>query len=194
METDRHAAIDWNAQLVDQLEFHWEHQLRPRLTGLTDAEYFWEPADGCWNVRRRGTSPAPISAGDGEFTMDYAMPPNDPEPVTTIAWRLAHLIVGVLGSRNATHFGGPPADYPTFRYAGTADEALRQLDQAHAAWIAGVRGLGAEGLAWPAGPSEGDGQYANCPMAELILHIHREVIHHGAEISLLRDLYLRRSD
>jgi len=29
-------------------------------------------------------------------------------------------------------------------------------------------------------------------MAALVLHIHREVIHHGAEISLLRDLYLHR--
>jgi hypothetical protein len=27
------------------------------------------------------------------------------------------------------------------------------------------------------------------PMAGLVLHISREVIHHGAEISLLRDLY-----
>ena len=26
-------------------------------------------------------------------------------------------------------------------------------------------------------------------MAALVLHIHREVIHHGAEVSLLRDLY-----
>jgi hypothetical protein len=29
-------------------------------------------------------------------------------------------------------------------------------------------------------------------MAALVLHIHREVIHHGAEISLLRDIYSRR--
>ena len=29
-------------------------------------------------------------------------------------------------------------------------------------------------------------------MAALILHIHRELIHHGAEICLLRDLYLRQ--
>jgi len=33
---------------------------------------------------------------------------------------------------------------------------------------------------------------ADHPLAGLILHINREVIHHGAEISLLRDLYLRR--
>jgi hypothetical protein len=29
-------------------------------------------------------------------------------------------------------------------------------------------------------------------MAELVLHINREVIHHGAEIALLRDLYAHR--
>jgi hypothetical protein len=36
-----------------------------------------------------------------------------------------------------------------------------------------------------AGASPGD-------QADLVLHIHREAIHHGAEVSLLRDLYLRR--
>jgi hypothetical protein len=30
-------------------------------------------------------------------------------------------------------------------------------------------------------------------MAELVLHINREAIHHGAEIALLRDLYANRS-
>jgi hypothetical protein len=37
-----------------------------------------------------------------------------------------------------------------------------------------------------------DQPYAGLSMAALVLHIHREVIHHGAEICLLRDLYLRR--
>ncbi len=52
-----------------------------------------------------------------------------------------------------------------------------------------MRGLGAAGLAEPCGPAEGP--FAEFSMAALVLHIHREVIHHGAEISLLRDLYLR---
>ena len=30
------------------------------------------------------------------------------------------------------------------------------------------------------------------PIAKIVMHIHREVIHHGAEICLLRDLYLRK--
>jgi hypothetical protein len=59
----------------------------------------------------------------------------------------------------------------------------------YAAWIKGVRALGATGRSPPCGPAEGP--YADLTMAALVLHIHREVIHHGAEICLLRDLYLR---
>jgi hypothetical protein len=182
--------IDWNAELIAQLDGHWQHQLRPRLDGLTDEEYFWEPVPGCWSIRRRGESTAPMPLGSGDFTADFAMPPPDPAPVTTIAWRLAHIIMGCFGMRNAAHFGGPPVDYQTFAYAGTAAQALGQLDDAHAAWIKGVRGLGTDGLARPCGPAEGP--FAEYSMAALVLHIHREVIHHGAEISLLRDLYLHR--
>jgi hypothetical protein len=50
--------IDWSAELVGQLDSHWRDQLRPRLDGLTDEEYFWEPAAGCWNVRPRTDLPA----------------------------------------------------------------------------------------------------------------------------------------
>ena len=106
--------MDWTATLVEQLEWHWKGQLRPRLDGLTDHEYFWEPVPECWNVRRRGTGTAPVMAGTGEFTIDYAFPPPDPAPVTTIAWRLAHVIVGVFGMRSAQHFGGPAMDYENF--------------------------------------------------------------------------------
>jgi hypothetical protein len=67
--------IDWNAELVDQLESHWQHQLRPRLDGLTEDEYLWQPVPGCWTISRRGESSAPVSLGAGEFTMDYALPP-----------------------------------------------------------------------------------------------------------------------
>ncbi|MFF3764025.1 DinB family protein [Streptomyces sp. NPDC001922] len=183
-------AIDWNEQLVEQLDLHWRNQLRPRLDGLSDDEYFWEPVPGCWSLRPRGESTAPITAGAGDLTIDYAVPEPDPPRVTTVAWRLAHLIVGVFGARVGSHFGGPPVDYRSFTYAGTAEEALAQLDTAYAAWTAGARGLGEEELARPCGPAEGP--YAEVPMATLVLHINREAIHHGAEIALLRDLYRHR--
>lgn len=178
----------WTTLLVDQLEWHWNGQLRPRLEGLTDAEYLWEPAPGAWNVRTRaGPGPGP---GRGPFTVDFTYPEPDPAPVTTIAWRLAHVIVGVFGMRAESHFGGPPASYEDFPYAGTAAEALRQLDDTHDAWITGVRGLDDEALARPVGAAEQ--RFEKDSMARLVLHIHREAIHHGAEISLLRDLYEAR--
>jgi hypothetical protein len=91
--------VDWPFQLAEQLDWHWRAQLRPRLNGLTDEEYRWEPVPGAWNVRPRGTGTAPIAVGPAE---------------------------------------GPWADHS---------------------------------------------------MAELVLHINRETLHHGAEIALLRDLY-----
>jgi hypothetical protein len=202
MDTDRYVDLDWNKELLDQLEFHWENQLRPRLNGLTDEEYFWEPVPGCWSIRPRVQATTPLAMGPGEFVMDYALPPHDVEPVTTIAWRLAHVIVGVFHSRTAAHFGGAPerpgatgwrarTEWATWDYATTAAEALRQLDAAYADWIKGVRGLGADGLARPCGPEE---PFPEASMAGLVLHIHREVIHHGAEISLLRDLYQWHGD
>jgi hypothetical protein len=182
--------MDWNTLLVDQVDWLWRNQLRSRLDGMTDDEYFWEPVPGCWSVRPRGQSMAPIAVGSGDFVLEYAYPEPDPVPVTTIAWRLAHIIVGVLGQRIASHFGGPPAEWRTFPYAGTAAGALGQLDDGYAAWTKGVRELGADGLARPCGPAEGP--FAAAPMAELVLHINKEIIHHAAEIALLRDLYLRK--
>lgn len=164
--------------LADQLDFHWTHQLRPRLDGLTDDEYFWEPVRGCWTVHPRATG----------TVVDFAYPPPQPEPFTTIAWRLAHVIVGVLAMRNHSHFGGPPADYESWPYAPSAAGALDQLDDAYARWIAGVRALTAADLAQPCGPAEGP--YADHSMATLVLHINREMIHHGAEIACIRDLYI----
>jgi hypothetical protein len=55
-----------------------------------------------------------------------------------------------------------------------------------------VRSLGAGGIARPQcaiSPPE----FADAPMAKLILYTNLEIIHHGAEVSLLRDLYLWRS-
>jgi hypothetical protein len=190
MDTDRHVDLDWNEELVTQLEWHWDHQLRARLQGLTDAEYFWEPVPGCWSVRPRAAATTSLAMGAGEYVVDFAMPAPQPEPVTTIAWRLAHITVGCFAARTHSHFGGPLVDWGTWEYAATAAAALRQLDEQHESWMKGVRGLGATGLAHPVGPAEGP--FAESPMATLVLHINREVIHHGAEISLLRDLYLRQ--
>lgn len=165
--------LDWNRTLREQWEFHWNHELRARLDGLTDDEYFFSPVPDAWSVRPRGRGAAPVQAGAGDFT--------------TIAWRLGHVIVGVLAARNAAHFGAPAASHETWEYAGSAAAALDQLDAQLNVWLAGVRGLGEAGLRVPVGTKE---LFPEAPMADLVLHIHRELIHHLSEVCLLRDLHL----
>lgn len=183
--------LNITAELVEQIDWHWRNQMRPRLNGLTDEEYFWEPVAGAWSVRRKVDSTVEAQPGGGDWTVDFAWPEPVPAPVTTIAWRLAHILVGVLGARFAGHFGGEPCDYYSYDYPTTADEALRRLDELYARWLAGISSWTAADLAVPVGNAEPP-QYAEASRATLVLHINRELIHHFAEIALLRDLYANR--
>ena len=180
-------ARGWNETLRDQLDFHYRQLFRPRLAGLTDAEYLWEPAPGAWSIRPRDTSTSPAPIGAGDFQRDDAPDEPDPAPVTTIAWRIAHITVECLAIRTMNHFDGPPAHWETWEYTDSADRARAQMDAAYDAWSAGVKRLGEQGLARPVG--EHEGPWAESPYADLVLHLNRELIHHGAEICLLRDLY-----
>lgn len=46
----------WKPLLRDQLARHWTNQLRDRLDGLTDDEYFWKPALHTHQQTRREAS------------------------------------------------------------------------------------------------------------------------------------------
>jgi hypothetical protein len=183
-------SVDWNRELVDQLDWHWRYVARPPLDSLTDDEYFWEPVPNCWSVRPQHAENTSRLWGSGPYRMEQADGEPTPAPVTTIAWRLAHMIVEVLGERVHSHFGGPAIGLSTFPFAGSAAEALTQLDGVYQQWVEGVRALGIEGLSRPCGPSEGP--FAEAPLAALVLHINREMLHHNAEVMLLRDLYRTR--
>jgi hypothetical protein len=173
--------MDWTHQLLEQLDWHWRTALRPRLDGLTDAEWRWEPVPGCWTVR-----PAPT----GGYVPDWAWPAPEPPPVTTIGWRLCHIGGPVLGMRARNHFGDGAWSIETVEWPGTAADGLAFVDRGYAAWKAGVETLDEAGLARPCGPAEGP--YGAEPLATLILHVNREVIHHAGEVALLRDLYRAR--
>ena len=124
----------------------------------------------------------------GDLVIDFEFPEPVPAPVTTIAWRLGHVIVGVLRDpqRSALRRAGR-----SIRRASTGrprrGERWTSWTTAYATWVDGVRTLGDDALARPVGPAEGP--WAEQSYAELVLHINREVIHHCAEIMLLRDLY-----
>ncbi len=168
--------FSWNHELLDQLDFAWNVQFLPRMQGISDEEYLWEPVDGCLSVR-------PV--GDGTFRLD-ANARTSPSPFTMIAWRIGHM-ASVFGTRASNHFGDASYEEGAVRWPGTAAGALELLTGQYQLWHDGVESLGEEGLFEPSGPHEGP--FAEFPKATLVLHITREFLHHAAEVALLRDLY-----
>ncbi len=73
MDNDR-KPIDWTTQLAEQLDFHWQHLIRPRFDGLTDDEYFWEPVPGCWSIRPRAEVEPELARGSGDYVLENAWP------------------------------------------------------------------------------------------------------------------------
>ncbi|WP_017612908.1 DinB family protein [Nocardiopsis salina] len=179
MTTPTPTALNWPAEILAQGEFYWDFSLWPRLEGLTDAEFYWEPAPGAWNVRR---------LPDGRHAPDSGVPEPEPPPVTTIAWRLGHIVVDVLETRINWHFGDRTLSRDTIDWPGTADEAKQRLRMAFRTWFDHMHELGEEDFGAPVGGAEA-AQWADMPMVVLVLHLQREIIHHGAEVALLRDLY-----
>lgn len=180
-------AIPLSRVLVEQLEFYWDVHLRPRLDGLTDDEYFWEPVDGCWSLRR---------GDDGRWRLDGELSAPTPPPVTTIAWRLVHVGATIFANRASAFFGDGtvPEDADMFDQRhiptdlpGGADKAVAFLERSYKRWHEGVAALDDEAMLQPLGPK--GNIFAKDSMAQLVAHISREAMHHGAEIALLRDLY-----
>ena len=75
--------------------------------------------------------------------------------------------------------------------AATAAEALAAVDAAWASWKALADSLTDEELAEPIGPA--GGFFAQEEREAFVLHIADELIHHAAEVALLRDLWAARS-
>lgn len=154
-------------------------RIRTRLEGLGDYEYFWEPAKGAWNAR---------PAGDGTLKMESAPLADDP-PVTSIAWRLWHLVACYGSARNAMWLGVAPQ--PAFEHEDpvppTAERAVAALEAAHRSWATVIEAVPEAAYTDLLGDIAGP--YAEEDKAAFILHQLDEVIHHGAEIALLRDLF-----
>ena len=176
----------WRDLLLDQLSFYWDFHLWPRLDGLADDEYLWEPASPAWSVRR---------GPDGVPRLEQEVPEPEISPVTTIAWRMVHVGRDVLGRRARALFGptDAPADADMFDPRHwpdapiTAEDGLAMLEEGYRSWRAGIERLDDESLLRPIGPK--GAEFAESPLAALVTHLSREAMAHGAEICLLRDLY-----
>ncbi len=167
--------------VLEGLDNAW-NPLLERLAGISDEEYLWEPVANCWTIR---------ADGEGNMTADWADPDPVPAPVTTIAWRCWHIAVDCLDSYSSRRFGASGTRLAGLTWVRTADESHTLLAAAWSVFRCGVVEWGDDGLFDLLGPSWGP--YANHTNLALAIHAQREVIHHGAEIALLRDLYAARS-
>jgi len=154
-------------------------RLRSRIEGLTDAEYLWEPAPGCWSVR---------AGADGVHQSDGVGSDPEPAPLTTIAWRLAHVIDLVAADRNATWLGlAPTGPSEATGEPATAKAATDRLAQAYGRFRSYISGVEPAALLAPLGPI--GGPYAQDTRLAFVLHQLDELIHHGAEVGTMRDVY-----
>lgn len=192
--------------LLDQFDFARE-RLAGRLSGpvmdsgdgagakvepITDDEYFWEPVPGCWSVRRRADGPGPRAtflAGAGTWGRDAAQYPHPwPPPVTTIAWRLSHL-TEMLALRADHTVGTHAANRDEHPVSGDAAGAVAALEAAAGAWRQALLSADDAALDTVGHCTYPYGSDAEAPFLEIVWWVNQELLHHGAEIALLRDLH-----
>ena len=176
------------ADIVDSIIRTYDHvwgRFVGRLDGLSDEEYLWEPVAGCWSLRK---------ASDGHWRLDGnggGGPAPHPVPVTTIAWRVGHLGPLALGGFTDRCFGTGAFRRENLELAPNAEAVVALLDAQFRAWRDGLADLTPSEWRAPLGSSWGP--YAEANMVDLALHVLDEVVHHAAEVGVLRDLYEHRS-
>ncbi len=150
-------------------------RLVERLEGMADDEYLWEPVADMWSVRLVD------SVAQVEMDADRDI---DPAPVTTIAWRMWHLASDCF-SEYTKRFAGEPDAGDDLEWTMSAAEATQRFEHDWASF----RSTLASHDDWFAELGDGFGPWHRHCIADFAMHASNELVHHAAEIALLRDLY-----
>ena len=175
------------APLLAQFDFALD-RLLTRMEGLSDAEYHWELVPDGWTVCPREQARTTQVSGRGSWVMELARPAPDPAPVPTMAWRICHLATGLLLRADYTT-GTSSLSENDLELPGTALGGIEILVASSAAWrgvLASVSDadldqVGRSQFPWGLDPE--------LPLLDIVWWVNQEVLHHGAEMALLRDLY-----
>jgi len=181
--------------------------------GLSDDEFFWEPASTAWSIRRRDQCRTRAPFGAGQWRADFEIPEPAPTPMTTIAWLYWHMgsmparlcdIDFLGGTRSMASGWTSPylTHHPIFTSAPEAVAALREGWQKLRAVIEGSDDdrleLTSSRYTYAAEPPS-DGLCAlgppgpEQPATFFIAATLTEIDHHGAQVCTLRDLYAWRN-
>ncbi|GHF06598.1 hypothetical protein GCM10014715_73280 [Streptomyces spiralis] len=195
--------------LLEQFDFA-RRRLTDRMTGpvvdsgdangvevgpMTDEEYLWEPVPGCWSVRRRSDGPGPratLLTGTGEWGRDATPPPHpSPPPFTTLAWRLTHL--SEMLTLRADHVtGSHTLTRDDYRVSGDAASAVAAFEAAATAWRQALLSTDDVALDTVGHSTYPHGSDPDDVFLDVVWWVNQELLHHGAEIALLRDLFRTR--
>lgn len=151
-------------------------QMMDRLDGITAVEYLWEPVPDAWSVRSADGTAIVDGAGNREI---------NPAPVTTIAWRMWHIAIDCFDDYTRRFNGDDSAASAVWTL--NPDEAISILQTK---WHA-YRELIASRDWWEQLGDDWESWSKSC-VADMAMHASNELVHHAAEIALLRDLYDRR--
>jgi len=158
------------------------------LDGITDDEFFWEPCPGCWTLHPRSEvrTSRPEGAGDWVLDGDWEPAP-DPAPVTTIVWRAAH--VAAVNYVYWDYAFGPATLTFDLEFPRTAQDVITWIRASQRPLLDAVQSLDDADLDRPRRTNWGEEWFTHRIIKTLIT----EQVHHGAEISLLRDLNRNRA-
>lgn len=157
------------------------------LADVADDEFFWEPVPGCWTVHDRSEQRAESADGSGQWVIDYEVPEPSPAPVTTIAWRTVH--IAAVNYLYWDYAFGPAAATFDLEMPGDAQSSRDWLERSQRPLAAKLAGLDDDAaLDELVLTNWGD----RWPVSRIFMTLVNEQVHHGAEISLLRDLYRNR--
>ncbi len=170
-----------HADVVEMLRYE-ASVVTDRLVGLTDEEYRWMPVPGSWTLQP--------NADGVTGTADWADPDPVPPPITTICWRMWHLTDDCFASYSARLFGATTTRRRDRTFTLSAAEGIDALTRSWQHFADGVGGWTMAQMLTPLGKAWGP--YATSTHLALAFHAQHELVHHGAEIALLRDLYAAR--
>ena len=176
--------------LVDQL-VESKDLSAVRLNGLTAKEYLWEPYSDMWSIRPRVEVRTPDAFGPGEWVIDYdrSIDPFAAGPLTTIAWRIAHLTSGFAGRWEWTFGERRQEPKSMIDFSPDPDVAMKNLWDWVDRWAVSVEQTTDEQLDVPGFGAYPYGLDPQIPFIGIVRWTNRELIHHLAEVSLLRDLH-----
>jgi DinB superfamily len=166
-----------------------------KVEPMSDEEYQWAPVPGAWSVRRHAGGPAPRATrlfGAGEWGRDgYHAAEPQPPPVTTIAWRLSHLSE-MLALRADYTAGSHSLTRETYPAHGDARGGIGAFVTASETWRGTLMHCDDSALDTVGYSTFPYGSDATESFIDIVWWVNQEVLHHGAEIALLRDLYRAR--